>query len=310
MGINRENKDRLFKFIFGNEKNKAWTLSLYNAVNGSSYTNPEDIEFATIEDVLYMGMKDDIAFLITDMLNIYEQQSTFNPNMPMRYLIYLGMIYSKYTENHKHKINLYSTRQQRFPLPKLVCFYNGSADMEDRQELYLREAFDTSKGEPDVDVKVTMININYGRNTGLLQSCQVLQEYSWFIDRIRSNQEKTEDLEEAVEMTINEMPDKSLIKPFILANKAEVKRMCITEYDEAQTMMMFKEEGLAQGRSEGLAQGRSEGLAQGRSEGLAQGRLKILYDFVNDGIIDIEEAVRRANMTEEEFLRKTKEFQG
>ena len=130
-----------------------------------------------------------------------------------------------------------------------------------------------------------MININYGRNTGLLQSCQVLQEYSWFIDRIRSNQEKTEDLEEAVEMTINEMPDKSLIKPFILANKAEVKRMCITEYDEAQTMMMFKEEGMA------------------------QGRLKILYDFVNDGIIDIEEAVRRANMTEEEFLRKTKEFQ-
>ena len=130
-----------------------------------------------------------------------------------------------------------------------------------------------------------MININYGRNTGLLQSCQVLQEYSWFIDRIRSNQEKTEDLEEAVEMTINEMPDKSLIKPFILANKAEVKRMCITEYDEAQTMMMFKEEGMA------------------------QGRLKILYDFVNDGIIGIEEAVRRANMTEEEFLRKTKEFQ-
>ena len=147
-----------------------------------------------------------------------------------------------------------------------------------------------------------MININYGRNTGLLQSCQVLHEYSWFIDRIRSNQEKTEDLEEAVEMAINEMPDKSLIKPFILANKAEVKRMCITEYDEAKTMMMFKEEGLAQGRS--------EGLAQGRSEGLAQGRLKILYDFVNDGIIDIEEAVRRANMTEEEFLRKTKEFQG
>ena len=77
--------------------------------------------------------------------------------------------------------------------------------------------------------------------------------------------------------------------------------MCITEYDEAQTMMRFKEEGLAQGRS--------EGLAQGRSEGLAQGRLKILYDFVNDGIIGIEEAVRRANMTEEEFLRKTKEFQ-
>ena len=25
--INRENKDRLFRFIFGREENKAWTLS-------------------------------------------------------------------------------------------------------------------------------------------------------------------------------------------------------------------------------------------------------------------------------------------
>lgn len=82
-GINRENKDRLFKFIFGNEKNKEWTLSLYNAINGSSYTNPEEIEFTTIDDVLYMGMKNDISFLITDILNIYEHQVTFNPNMPM-----------------------------------------------------------------------------------------------------------------------------------------------------------------------------------------------------------------------------------
>lgn len=297
MGINRENKDRLFKFIFGNKKNRDWTLSLYNAVNGSSYTNPEEIEFTTIDDVLYMGMKDDISFLITDILNIYEQQSTFNPNMPMRYLIYLGMIYSKYAENNKHKINLYSTRLQRFPIPKLVCFYNGSMKMEDRTELHLRDSFDTSREEPDVDVKVLMININYGKNRGLFDSCQVLGEYAWLIDRIRKNKEKNGDLEEAVEMAINEMPDTALIKPFILANKAEVKRMCITEYDEAQTMEMFKEEG------------RAEGRAEGRTEGRAEGRLKILFDLVNDELIDLEEAAKRANLTKEEFLKNTKIFE-
>ena len=289
-GINRENKDRLFKFIFGNEKNRAWTLSLYNAINGSSYTDPDEIEFTTIADVLYMGMKDDITFLITDILNVYEQQSTFNPNMPMRYLIYLGMIYSKYAENNKHQVNLYSSVLQKFPLPKLVCFYNGLTEMEERTELHLRDAFDTTSGDPDVDVRVTMININFGKNMELLDSCQALREYSWFVDRIRKNLQETEELESAVELAIEQMSDTSLIKPFIMANRAEVKRMCITEYDEAQTMAMFKEEG--------------------RAEGRAEERIKLLFDFVNDGIIDIEEAAKRAKITKAEFLLKTKEFSG
>ncbi len=283
-GINRENKDRLFKFIFGNEKNRAWTLSLYNAVNGSSYKNPDEIEFTTIDDVLYMGMKNDISFLITDIMNIYEHQVTFNPNMPMRYLIYLGMIYSKYTENNKHRINLYSTTLQKFPLPKLVCFYNGLVEMKDQVELRLTDAFDTTIGEPDVEVKVTMLNINYGRNKKLLNSCQVLQEYAWFIERIRINQEVTGELEEAVEQAISQMSDEALIKPFILANKAEVKRMCITEYDEAQTMAMFKEEG--------------------RAEGRAEGRMELLFDFVQRKIISVEEAAKQANLTVEDFNRK------
>ena len=100
-GMNRQYKDRLFKFIFGNPENKEWTLSLYNAVNGSSYTNPDDIKLTTIEDAVYMNMKNDVSFLITDKMNFYEQQSTFNPNMPMRFLIYAGMVYSKYIETNK-----------------------------------------------------------------------------------------------------------------------------------------------------------------------------------------------------------------
>ncbi len=58
--INRENKDRLFKFIFGRTENRKWTLSLYNAINGTDYTDPEEIEINTIEDVIYMGMKNNV----------------------------------------------------------------------------------------------------------------------------------------------------------------------------------------------------------------------------------------------------------
>ena len=105
--VNREYKDRLFVFIFGREENKEWTLSLYNAVNGSHYTDPSAIEITTIQEVLYLGMHNDVSFVIADELNLYEQQSSYNPNMPLRQLQYLGLLYEGYLKNTKmNMINL------------------------------------------------------------------------------------------------------------------------------------------------------------------------------------------------------------
>lgn len=97
--VNRQYKDRLFKFIFGNEANKEWTLSLYNAIHESHYDNPDDISFNTIEDAVYMGMKNDVSYIICFQMELWEHQSTFNPNMPMRFFIYSGRLYEKYIRN-------------------------------------------------------------------------------------------------------------------------------------------------------------------------------------------------------------------
>ena len=94
--INKEYKDRLFTKIFGREEHRDWALNLYNAVNGTSHADAEAIEFNTLEDVLYMGMKNDVSFLFHMEMNVYEHQSTFNPNMPVRMLSYVGMLYRKY----------------------------------------------------------------------------------------------------------------------------------------------------------------------------------------------------------------------
>ncbi len=237
-----------------------------------------------------MSMKNDISFLIDNTINLYEQQSTFNPNMPMRFLIYSGMIYSKYIEgsSNYHK---YSSLQQKAPTPRCICFYNGTVNKADRIVLKLTDAFD---GESDIEVKVTMININFGHNKELLDACKPLKEYSWFVDKIRSYQKSLETLEEAVDAALNEMPDDYQIKPFLVDNKAEVKSMCITEYDEERTFAEQREEGFAEGRAEGRAEGHTEGM------------LKTLFDLVKDGIIPLSDAARRANMTEAEFEEKTK----
>ncbi len=128
--VNRTYKDRLFSFLFGREKNKAWTLSLYNAVNGTNYTNADEIEINTIDNVLYMEMKNDVSFILDNVVSLYEQQSTFNPNMPIRQLLYLSRLYEKHIMDTDQ--DLYGQRQIRLPIPRFITFYNGTDNVEDQ----------------------------------------------------------------------------------------------------------------------------------------------------------------------------------
>ena len=143
--INREHKDRLFSFLFGSETNREWTLSLYNGVNGTSYENPEDIHFTTIENAVYMGMKNDLSILVSETVSLYksvelyEQQSSYNPNMPVREFMYAGKLYDKFI--HSAKLNQYGKTLLPLPIPKLVVFYNGENDTKDEIILRLSDAF-------------------------------------------------------------------------------------------------------------------------------------------------------------------------
>ena len=199
-----------------------------------------------------MSMKNDLALLVTDIANMYEQQSTYNPNMPVRKLMYAARLYDKYI--HMNKLNIYSTKQVRLPVPKLVTFYNGKEDKDDRI-LELKDAFKTEDGqqvdaESDIQVRVRMININYGKNKELMRACKPLEEYAWFIEEIRRNN-KSMEIEAAVDKALDAMPEDFKLKQLLIANKAEVRQMCITEYNEAETMAQFKEEGREEGREEG-----------------------------------------------------------
>lgn len=243
--INKEHKDRLFSFLFGSEANREWTLSLYNAVNKTSFTDPEEIQFTTIEDAIYMGMKNDLSFMLCYVMNIYEQQSTYSPNMPVRQLMYAGKLYDKYIQtNH---LNIYGKKMVRLPIPKLVVFYNGKEKKEDTV-LKLSDAFreESRTVEPDIEVRVRMLNINFGKNQEMMENCKPLKEYAWLVERIRRNRKKM-DIEAAVDKAIDEMPGEFVIRQFLIGNRAEVKDMCITEYNEAETLQMIREEGRTEG---------------------------------------------------------------
>ena len=269
-GINREYKDRLFKFIFGSPENKEWTLSLYNAINNSDYTDPREIEFNTIEDAVYMSMKNDVSFLVGNTVNFYEQQSTYNPNMPVRFWIYSAMAYSNYINSNHLRYRILGGSLQKLPTPKCVCFYNGSKDMPDRTVLKLSDSF-ADDMDPDVELKVTMVNVNCGHNERMMSKCKPLSEYSWFVGKVR-DYKGAYAIKQAVNKAIDEMPAEFLIKSFLLKNRAEVTGMCITEYDEMEAIAEFKKMEREEGREEGRKEGRKEGLEEGRKEGLEEGR--------------------------------------
>ena len=249
---NREYKDRLFNFIFGREENREWTLSLYNAINGSDHTDASLIEFNTLGDVVYMGMKNDTSFILSNRMSVYEHQSSYNPNMPVRMLEYVGKLYSGYIA--KNKVNKYGSTQIMLPVPKLVVFYNGTTDKDDEVILKLSDAFNENhRVESDIEVRVRMLNVNYGHNAKLMEGCRPLMEYSWFVDRIREYQ-KENSLEESVKKAIENMPESFRIKSFLAVHMEEIKGMLDTEYNEAEVHEAFK----AEGHAEGLAEGRAE----------------------------------------------------
>ena len=157
--------------------------------------------------------------------------------MDARFFIYAAKLYEKYIARSDYYP--YSSVLQHAPRPKCVCFYNGTANQPERKILRLSDAFG---GEGDIEVLVTMLNINYGKNRELMEACEPLSEYAWLVETIRRNQKVMRNLEAAIDAAIDEMPYEFVIKRFLLQNKAEVKGMFLTEYDQEKVLAQERQE--------------------------------------------------------------------
>lgn len=227
-------------------------------MNGSHYTDPSAIYFTTIEDAIYVGAQNDESFLVMhETMNFWEPQSSFNPNMPLRFFIYGGHIYDKYLSmDGINRRSIYSTKLQKIPAPRCVCFYNGTDEQPEERVLRLSDAF--VGGEGDIEVRVRMININYGHNKKLMEECGMLNEYAWLIAEIRTGQKAAGNLDEAMDAAILGMPEEFVLKKFMIMHRAEVKGMYLTDYNEEKERRLLREEY----REEGLQEGREEGMLE------------------------------------------------
>ena len=262
---NRTFKSRLFEMIFSDRQE---LLALYNAVNGTDYTDPEKLKVNTLENAIYMSMHNDISFIIDSRLSLYEHQSTYSPNLPLRYLFYSADLYSDIVKDS----NLYGSKLVEIPTPKFIIFYNGLDEYPDRKELKLSSAYSVQDKKPSLELKATLLNINLGHNKKLMKACKTLRDYSEYVARVRRSAQIM-DIEDAVERAITECIQEGILSEFLKKNRAEAKKVSIYEYDEEKHMRQTREEGFEDGYGDGYNSGYGNGYHSGFDEGKVAGSL-------------------------------------
>ena len=263
--------DSVFRCLFHRKKE---LLELYNAVSGREYMDTEELEINTLSNAIYITTRNDVSFVMDFQMHLYEHQSTVNPNMPLRDLLYITQLYTKDLDIRQ----VYSSRAMQLPSPKFLVFYNGKDEMPEYLEYHLSDLYHPVPETIDLELRVRVININPGHNEDLLERSPSLRGYQIYASKVRRYSAQMT-LKQAVERAVSECIQEDVLKEFLLENKREVMDMSIFEFDQNLYLEVQKEEaredGIRIGEQRGLAQGLERGLSQGLSQGLERGEERL-----------------------------------
>ena len=227
-------KDSLFRAIFNDKERLA---RLYKALSGNE-VSPEEIDINTLSGVFMNDIKSDISFCVGNRLIILlEHQSTWNPNMPLRFFWYLGNLYRDLVD----KDVIYKGTLLKIPAPEFYVLYNGIQDIPYFQKLKLSDAFTT----PSLSLELTAncYNINYAESKEILTHCHDLMAYSVFIAKIREYVKDGSSLFDAVKKSIRYCESHDLMADYFKKHESEVFDMVNFEWDPVRAKEVAYEEG-------------------------------------------------------------------
>ena len=275
--VRHDFQDSVFRRLFGSPERKGLALELFNALAGTAYDDPEEIEITTIEDFIYLGRKNDVSFLIRDEMVLWEHQSTYNPNMPLRGLLYFARLYEKHI--NRHHLDLYSERLIELPTPHYVVFYFGKRKRPDRERMSLGDAF--ASGPGDLEVRATVLNCNEGHNPAIMEASATLRGYAHLVKLYRFWEgEGRLDSREAARKAVDQCIEDGCLVDYLTAHRAEVESMLFTMADEERALNLHIEtlareaarKAAREAARKAAREARDEGFAVGRDEGFAAGR--------------------------------------
>lgn len=255
--VNREYKSSVFKAFFSIKEN---CLALYNAINGTDYTEDADITIETLDNSVFLKIYNDVSFVICGTINLYEHQSTINPNMPLRDLFYISDMYRAVVI--KNEDSLYGHKIVKVPNPSFMVFYNGREEGPEDAVLRLSEAFEHVTDNPELELTVHFINVNYGHNKDLMDRCRPLRDYSILNHRVSCNLDQGMNIRKAATKAVDSCIEDNIMKDFLIKEKAGVIRMHVLDFNEEKYARTLRSEGRDDQRIQDLAQMLSHGGAE------------------------------------------------
>ena len=285
--IARNHKDNVFCLLYREKKN---LLSLYNAMNGTSYEKEEELEVVTLEEAICMKIRNDAAFVVDSRLNLYEQQASVNPNMPLRDLYYVVEELKKIAPPGR----LHRTTKVKIPAPRFVVFYNGTMEQPERKVCRLSELFSREEKEPELELIVTIININPGCNGMLQKKCESLRGYMTCVGKVREKRGIGMKLEEAVRQAVDECISENILADFFREHKEEIVEMSVYEFNQEVYDQTLREDGEAIGMEKGIEIGTSQGIEIGTK------RVLNIYSKIQQGETDNKIIAESCGCTVEE----------
>ena len=295
IGANRKYKDSVFKKLFGEKQKLA---EVYNAIAGTKYA-AGDIEIVTLENIIFIGRENDIAFTAGGRLIVLiEHQSTVNPNMPLRCLLYIAREYQTMGDNEA----MYSKRLVQIMAPEFVVLYNGTEDYAEKTELKLSDAFMNKAA--GLEVKVKVYNVNKGYNPKIMGKSGTLAGYAEFVAKARANMENGLEQAAALEKAVKECINDNILKEFLLTYGSDVINMLNMEWNLADALRVSHKDGLIEGIEKGMEKGIEKGIEKGMEKGIEKG---IEKGELKRNMKLIEKMVRRGDSIDEiaDFLEIT-----
>ena len=278
---NKEYKSDVFSMLLQDKKR---AMEIYNAINGTDYDDPELVEMTTLDDKSFsLTVRNDASFILDANLSLYEHQSTYCPNMPLRDLLYFASIIQKRIKAQKRDI--YGGRILKIPVPHFVVFYNGKEDAPDQYDLRLSDAFEKETEDPEIELVCHVYNINSGKNTPLLSKCQTLREYMYFVDMVRKNNEISGNLEDAIEKAINQCMEENVLRDFLAQHREEVMHVMTLDYTFERRLEMQRAEAIEDGERIGKEEKLSEQIRKKIQKGKP-------LDQIADELEEVPETIR------------------
>ena len=303
---NRNFKDSMFVDLFSKDIDyKKNFISLYNALSGSNYS-PETttLQSVKLEKVLYMSFINDVSMLIDDKIVVLiEHQSTINENMPLRFLEYVTHIYEKILSSE----NKYSKKMIKIPTPEFYVLYNGEEDYPIEKTLKLSDAFKTKFSKSKIlplEIYVKVININTNKGKSFLAKCNVLNDYEYFVEKVRvlKKENKSLSLQDILTLSINECRKEKRLSTYLERKSTEVINMIFGEYDYDTDIRVQRREAFEDGMEKGIARGVAQGVIEGERLGEKQATYSIAKAFLNSGF-DINAISKCTGLSVEEIYK-------